>query len=315
MQVLKAVASLRPLWFIGVYLGVALIGGALLAPGLWHWVHSPMAYLPQLNFLETHNDFHRYINRCQMLLALALLWPLLKYNAMSNRHAVGLGRSGSEGFQWAGACLMGLCMLGIVAATATLAPHLNWNFQGNWIKHLRNTCIAALLVPVLEEVLFRGAIFGTLRRGMHWRTAAIVASLIFAAAHFLHPRQPNPQPVEWLSGLKMMTHIPDAFSNPGNIPKFISLYLAGFILCCLYQRAGNLYAAMGMHAAWIAGGKTLKFVLASNPASDPSSAAVLLWGRSDFLEGWIVVGVLALIAGYYFYQANQSHVSPRTAVA
>ena len=48
-----------------------------------------------------------------------------------------------------------------------------------------NTLGAAIVVGILEETLFRGMLFGLLRRDMNWRWAAVFSALLFACVHFI----------------------------------------------------------------------------------------------------------------------------------
>ena len=50
--------------------------------------------------------------------------------------------------------------------------------------------IGALIVGLFEETIFRGGIFGSLRRCSGYWSAAIVSSLFFAAVHFARPSPP-----------------------------------------------------------------------------------------------------------------------------
>jgi membrane protease YdiL (CAAX protease family) len=40
-----------------------------------------------------------------------------------------------------------------------------------------------VLAPILEEIAFRGLLFGTLRRRFGWLTAALLSAAVFAGAH------------------------------------------------------------------------------------------------------------------------------------
>ncbi len=297
----------RTLSAIVASFALALGAGALLAPAAWHLVHSPDGLLPQITFLARHDDFHRYVNRCQLILALGLIWPLLRWQGMTQALSVGLGRGGGEAWQWLGAAASGMCMVAVVALAAATTPESPWSFQFevDWARHARSTLIAALLVPVLEDLLFRGTLFGILRRSMNWRHAAMLASVMFAAAHFLDPRSPNPSPITWHAGLDVMADIPMQLSKPGFAPKFLTLCFAGYILCSLYQRTGSLYASMGMHAAWIVGGKTLKAVLTRSSTTGSPTPPSLLWGQGDFLESWVVTAVFFSVALLHHFKKGR----------
>lgn len=75
-----------------------------------------------------------------------------------------------------------------------------------------------LLAPALEEMLFRGALYGWLRTRLHWVFAAVVSAAIFAAAHRL--------PL-----------------------LFPPLFLFGLSAAYLYQRTGSTLNTFVMHAS------------------------------------------------------------------
>src|SRR5258705_336742 len=69
----------------------------------------------------------------------------------------------------------------------------------------------AIVTSVLEEILFRGALFGGLRKVFHWILALVLSSMVYAIVHFLDPKNPQePTTVTWLSGLQML---PNMFAN------------------------------------------------------------------------------------------------------
>ena len=54
-----------------------------------------------------------------------------------------------------------------------------------WLKHFKNAAMSATFVALLEELLFRGALFGTLRRTHSFWSAALISSSLYALLHFL----------------------------------------------------------------------------------------------------------------------------------
>lgn len=76
--------------------------------------------------------------------------------------------------------------------------------------------VGAILAPVVEEVVFRGFLFGGLRTHMEPRYAILLSAALFGALHF----QPLAFPV---------------------------LLLLGALLAALYQRTGSLWMPILMH--------------------------------------------------------------------
>jgi membrane protease YdiL (CAAX protease family) len=72
------------------------------------------------------------------------------------------------------------------------------------------------------------------------------------------------------------------------VPAFFSLVLAGTLLGLAYQRTGNLYFSIGLHAGWIFWLKTYGAFTASAP-----HATTCFWGTGKMVDGWLAFVVLA----------------------
>ncbi len=80
--------------------------------------------------------------------------------------------------------------------------------------------LVAFVAPVVEELFFRGFLFGALRGVMHWVPAALLAGIVFGFVH------------------------------AGGTPAIflVPLALLGFALCFLYWRTGSLLPGIAVHA-------------------------------------------------------------------
>ncbi len=142
----------------------------------------------------------------------------------------------------------------------------------------------------MEELIFRGALFGILRRALVWPAALAVSSAVYAAVHFLQ-KPPAAPPVDWLSGLRLL---PELFRLPadgsGLAPACFTLLLAGAILALAYQRTGTLFMSIGLHAGWI-------FWLTAyrSLTREAAGAARWLWGGDKLIDGWLPFFLLALV--------------------
>lgn len=128
---------------------------------------------------------------------------------------------------WFG-CLWGIGALTIVMAALWLAGAYRiesfalagvaiWKYAALW-------AVMFLCVGLLEEYMFRGYLQYTLSSGIGFWPAAIVLSLLFLAAHM---------------------------GNPGENPIGLAdVFVAGMFLAFTLYRTGDLWFAVGMHAAW-----------------------------------------------------------------
>ena len=284
--------SLKPaVWALG-FIPAAFLGGAMLAPLLWQLVHGSPA---PLAFLDSHDDFHRFINRAVYVLALLGLYPLLKANGLLAWASIGLPRPSGYWVRLGQGLALGLgsiVLLGSLAG-AFLPVSFTLSADAEWGRHLKNALLAMAAVSFLEELLFRGVLFGSLRRCLDWRLAAALGSLLFAAAHFLDAKPANPETITWLSGLTTLPKMArPILEDVPTLIRFINLFLAGLILCALYQQTGNLYCSIGIHAGWILGGKTLVKLTSTN-----EERSTVWWSHSDFLEGLLLTLLLLSFAG------------------
>ena len=80
--------------------------------------------------------------------------------------------------------------------------------------------LVGIVAPIVEELFFRGFLFGALNRVMHWVVAAVLTGVVFGGIH------------------------------AGGTPAIflVPLMVLGALLCVLYRRTGSLVPGMGVHA-------------------------------------------------------------------
>lgn len=94
--------------------------------------------------------------------------------------------------------------------------------SGQWTAVACHVGTGVFIVPIVEEALFRGFIFGALRRSMGPLPGAALSSLAFAALHL-------------------------------SLTAFAPLFVLGLLLAYLYERTGSLYPSVAFHAVFNAG--------------------------------------------------------------
>ena len=119
------------------------------------------------------------------------------------------------------------------------------------LARLATAAVTALVVAFLEELLFRGALFGGLRRAWSMPAALLVSSLIYAILHFPHRTEVLTE-VTWYTGFLVLPQMLRGYVDLQHImPGFLFLTAAGMIFGLAYYRTGTLYASMGLHAGAI----------------------------------------------------------------
>ena len=285
---------MRPVRAVGLYLAFVFIGGALIAPWLYHLVQALTGFVPGMRSLAA-NPFPRYVTRSLMIFGVIGLWPFLRGADLASWRAIGLGRRPDPGAQLGWGFLFGLVSLALVVFIALVsgarAPTPDHK-AGAVLGHLLKASAAAVLVAPLEEIFFRGALFGALRKTFHWTLALLCSSAIYALLHFLERVEPVKH-VDWASGLAVLGAMLAGFGEVQKIiPGFLNLTLAGIILGLAYQRSGSLHFSIGLHAGWIFWLKTYGFATV-----ETASSRVWFFGTGKLINGWLAFIVLAALLG------------------
>lgn len=283
---------MRPLRALVIYILVVFVGGALLAPWLY-WLAQEFAHsLPKI----ASEPFHRYVDRSLLVLALAGLWPLLRALGMTSSRDIGLTHLPGQGKKLLGGLLLGFLSLAVVAGLTLICGgrvFVRTETAREVVRVIFSAIGTAVVVAAIEEILFRGGIFGGLRKFFYWPLALVISSMIYALVHFLQ-RADFAGTVAWNSGLVLLPRMLAGFADlHALVPGFFNLTLVGVLLALAYQRTGNLYFSMGLHAGWIFWLKSYGAFTAAQ-----SGAAIWFWGTRKMIDGWlaliVLVGVLLL---------------------
>ena len=126
-----------------------------------------------------------------------------------------------------------LVNLVLTFAIRLLAPGFSNLNDGNLAQQIRSDYFVmalstTLLVPVAEELLHRGLVFGSLYEKSPW-VAYPVSTLLFASIH--------------VSGYL------NVYSPPHLLIAFVQYLPAGFALAWAYRRSGSIFSPILIHAA------------------------------------------------------------------
>lgn len=112
-----------------------------------------------------------------------------------------------------------------VAIALTLTPRqqdlsVNLGADRGGLYVLATGFFFVVLAPLSEEILFRGFLFGGLRKSLPFWVAALIPSVIFGSLHLV---------------------------GATNVAVALQLAVLGVIFCFLYERTNSIWPAIGLH--------------------------------------------------------------------
>ena len=275
-----------------IYLGVALILTALLYYPLFQAVDAIWDVRPE-----------RVFYRLSMIIAALGFWPLLKLLGINNRTALGVSldrgrllKTFSRGLG-IGVMIMSVHVILLVLLGARVLEPGSIQFS-----HLSTVLVTGLfsgiLVAVIEETFFRGAMQYHMRRSSSLLTTAIMTNLLFASVHFIRPPvSAEGAVIGWHSGWEMLAGMLHRYEDfAGFADSFIALFAAGLFLSLVRERTGHLTLCIGIHAGWV-----WIIKLASEVTKvDANSPTAFLIGSYDNITGWAATVMLCLVSMWYW---------------
>lgn len=263
-------------------------GFFLLAVAILTAILSPPAFWLCDHFFPNTFPFRRVFNRMLMISALAMLYPLARYWKIDSWQKLGIQDSRCWK-RW---------FIGMLIGMATISA-LFWILAWSGYSYTLNLTLtkflkiltSAILVGLLEEILFRGMFFYALKDWLgKWLPLwAIVISGFFAKTHFIKAEDLDSS-VNWLIGWTMWLYIWPSWSDLPNIvfPCF-NLFLVGLLLCALVWRMKSLWFAMGLHTGWVV------VMLAISHNKNP-------------LEAWQVIPFLLILLAVVLSNKKHEHL-------
>jgi membrane protease YdiL (CAAX protease family) len=236
------------------YFAATILFGALAAPFLF-WAAQAFAehgIFPAL----ARFDFESFFHRALLLGAIVFLWPFLRWVGIRNRRDLGLEpnrswlRDVGVGFFLSMAPVL-LCEIFLIArGFYSMRPDPAWSAIAAIIP-------TAVIVPLIEEGLFRGLFLGILFRAFRPWPANLISAAIFSIVHFLKAPDETAPVVRWFSGFVSLSHSFDQFSEPMLVlGGFMTLLVIGIALAQARLVTRSLWLSIGLHAGWILGSES-----------------------------------------------------------
>jgi CAAX protease family protein len=228
---------------------VTILLGALLAPTLF-WSAQWLIGHGLFGFLSRF-DFETFFHRALLIAALFLLWPLLRSLRLGNLGDLGLKKNPDRardvvvGFILSAVPLLCCGAVLLWLHIYSVRDAIKWAAVAKVIG-------AAAVVPVIEEIFFRGLVLGIFLRSGRTRLSVFVTSALYSIVHFLKAPERTSTVVTWTSGFNSIAHSLVQFANPILVAAgFTTLFLIGWVLADARLRTRSLWLPVGLHAGWI----------------------------------------------------------------
>ena len=273
------------------FLVLALLTAALLTTPIYILLHP-----------FTDITFHRLLTHILSLSGLLFAFVYLKVNHLLNRQVVGYTSKLSIRHEMITGIAAGIGIMLVLElflfglGINILESSLDISFATISILLLK-AILAGLVIGLIEETLFRGAILGGFIAKMGTIAAVISSSMIYAAVHFLKFRAlPADTDINWYTGLEMFQKGFYRFSDPSIIDMFLTLFALGVLLSLVRIKKGNIYQCIGIHAGIVF---TIKLI---NKITDyaPDTKFHFLVSEHNHLLGFLAFIWMAIIITTYF---------------
>jgi uncharacterized protein len=160
---------------------------------------------------------------------------------------------------------------------------------------LAGRTLSAVVVPFIEEPLFRGLILGVLLRGNPTSLAVFISSAAFSILHFLKAPEHTSTLVTWASGFVSIANAFSQFADPFLVlAGFTTLFLLGWILADARIRTSSLWLPIGLHMGWIFSSATFNKLARREMLALPWLGKSLLVGLAPLcvaLISWALVRI------------------------
>ena len=179
--------------------------------------------------------------------------------------------------------------ISLAASAAALAPELF------------SILLAAFAISLIEEMYFRGVLFGALIRDGRKVAAVLLPAVFYMAVHFLNPREVHAMDIpDWRYGVTLIFSAPAKICGESDcLGAGAALFLAGVLLGLVRLLCGRLVTCIGIHAGWVA---CIKLTKELTDFNSDAAFAFLAAGHDRFLGVlaalWLTVpcAVLAAVA-------------------
>jgi uncharacterized protein len=245
---------------------------------------------------------HRVMGRLAQVLILIGLWPFLRWQGLANREALGFGPDWPviKRAVMGGWGLGALILLALVLALLELEIRLPDPTPDSWTQiapRIVQALIGGLLIGVLEETFFRGALYSAIRRREGRRSAMLWSAALYAVLHFMKPGAlPESMAFDGAGAVWIFAHVFIDLFQWAHLDSLAALFMVGLLLALVREHTGHIGWCIGLHAGWVLVIQVNRYLTDGNDDS-PLSCLV---GDYDGTIGWLAVLWIGLLMALYW---------------
>jgi membrane protease YdiL (CAAX protease family) len=284
------------------YFAATLLFGALAAPPLY-WAAQWLMARGIFPFLAEY-DFERFFHRALLVGAILFFWPLLRALGIRGWRGLQLEPNPNRWRDLRAGLFISIVPLLVLAILLFQLGAYGFRREIS-VMAIGERTLSAIVVPFLEEPLFRGLILGVLLRSNPAWFAALLTSAGYSIVHFLKPPEHPTTDITWTSGFVSIGNAFHQFGEPFLLlAGFTTLLLLGWIMADARIRTRSLWLPIGLHAGWIFASATFNKVARRQFDVSPWLGENLLIGIAPLCVA--VVSWLMLRAWLYHVQTPEA---------
>jgi uncharacterized protein len=277
---------------------------------------AALAYPAWLLLYPTFDfPFHRIANRLGMLLLLIGFVFAARHLGVADRVSLGFGMPRPKFLiEFGKGLALGVLMMALVVFFMVLFGLRDWQ-DGivptipTLLALLAKGLLSGILVALIEETFFRGAMYSAVQRESGTGRAILLTAALYAALHFFARVRIAHDEVTAQSGAVLLQGILRSFAEPWLIgDAFLSLLAVGVLLGVVRSKTGNIAACMGLHAGWV----WVIALVRETSIADREHPYSFLLSHFDGVVGWLVL-LWTLIAGVFvqrYYSKSAAYAVP-----
>ncbi|AHF05090.1 abortive infection protein [Marichromatium purpuratum 984] len=253
-------------------------------------------------------EAQRVMGRLAQVFILLGLWPLLIALRLDTRAALGLDHPAARLRRtvWQGWVLGVAILLTLALALLGLGIRIPDPTPPGWAalaSRALQALIGGLLIGLLEEAFFRGALYAAIRRDNGVRSAVLWSAGLYAVLHFMKPGELPPGMALDAAGLwYMFSHVFIDLFQWHHLDSMVALFMVGVFLALVRERSGHIGWCIGLHAGWV----LVIQVTRQLTDGDPGAPLAFLAGDYDGTIGWLAAAWIGLLAALYWWWTGRA---------